>query len=284
MIPIRKGWGICMSKKVGLLFAVAFCISALFQVHSDDLRAFDQTGCGKDCLECHTLTNLEVKEILKHLKAPDAKILKIQPSPLKGLWEVSIVNKGKPGLFYVDFSKNYIVSGSIVEVKTGKNKTAERVTKLQESRRVDFSKIPLSQALVMGDAASPQKVVVFTDPECPYCGTLHQEMEKVVKDRKDIAFYIILFPLNFHKDAYWKSQSIMCSRSLKMLEDSFAKKEIPRPQCDTKEIDANIKLAGALGITGTPTLVLPDGRIHTGTMPADKLIEFIQGNPGNRQP
>jgi len=34
-----------------------------------------------------------------------------------------------------------------------------------ESRRVDFSKIPLGQALVMGDAASPQKVAVFTDPD-----------------------------------------------------------------------------------------------------------------------
>ncbi len=39
---------------------------------------------------------------------------------------------------------------------------------------------------------------------------------------------------------------------------------ILRLECDTKEIDANIKLAEALGITGTPTLVLPDGRTHTG--------------------
>jgi thiol:disulfide interchange protein DsbC len=82
-----------------------------------------------------------------------------------GLWEVSIMNKGRPGLFYVDFSKNFVVSGSIVEVKTGKNVTMEQVTKLQQSRRVDFSKIPLAQALVMGDAASPTKVAVFTDPD-----------------------------------------------------------------------------------------------------------------------
>ncbi len=104
-------------------------------------------------------------------------------------------------------------------------------------------------------------------------------MEKVVQERKDIAFYVILFPLNFHKDAYWKSKSIVCNKSIKMLDEAFAKKEIPQPECDTKEIDSNIKLAEALGITGTPTLVLPDGRIHTGTMPANKLIEFIQGQP-----
>ncbi len=53
---------------------------------------------------------------------------------------------------------------------------------------------------------------------------------------------------------------------------------ILRLECDTKEIDANIKIAEALGITGTPTLVLPDGRTHTGTMPAKQLIDFIQPN------
>jgi len=109
-------------------------------------------------------------------------------------------------------------------------------------------------------------------------------MEKVVQERKDVAFYIILFPLAMHKDAYWKSKSIVCNKSLKMLEEAFAKKTIPQPECDTKEIDSNIKLAEALGITGTPTLVLPDGRIHSGTMPANQLLDFIRGNQGNRQP
>jgi thiol:disulfide interchange protein DsbC len=118
-----------------------------------------------DCQKCHAITNQDVKEILKNLKAPDAEIVKIEVSPMKGLWEVSIMNKGRPGLVYVDFSKNYIISGSIIEVKTGKNKSMERITQLMESRRVDFSKIPLGQALVMGDAASPQKVAVFTDPD-----------------------------------------------------------------------------------------------------------------------
>ncbi|MBP1722434.1 MAG: protein disulfide bond isomerase, DsbC/DsbG-like, one heme-binding site [Deltaproteobacteria bacterium] len=104
-------------------------------------------------------------------------------------------------------------------------------------------------------------------------------MEKVIKEKKDIVFYILLYPLSFHKDAYWKSKSIMCNRSLKMLEEAFAKKEIPKLECDSKEIDSNIKVAEALGITGTPALVLPDGRVHTGMMPARQLIDFINGIP-----
>ena len=148
-----------------LLFRVGLLACALLQLNSSPLRAMDQTGCEKDCRKCHTLSNEDIKEILKKLKAPEAEILKVQDGPLKGLWEISILNKGRPGLFYVDFSKTFVVSGSIVEVKTGKNKTAERLTKLQESRRVDFSKIPLNQALVMGDPVAPKKVAVFTDPD-----------------------------------------------------------------------------------------------------------------------
>jgi thiol:disulfide interchange protein DsbC len=102
-------------------------------------------------------------------------------------------------------------------------------------------------------------------------------MKQVLQERKDIVFYVLLYPLSFHKDAYWKSKSILCNRSMKMLDEAFARKEIPRLECDAKEIDANIRLAADLGITGTPTLVLPDGRVHSGTLPAKQLIAFIQG-------
>ncbi|MCL4491591.1 MAG: thioredoxin fold domain-containing protein [Nitrospirae bacterium] len=102
-------------------------------------------------------------------------------------------------------------------------------------------------------------------------------MKKVIKERKDIVFFIKMFPLKGHPDAYWKSKSIVCNKSLKMLEDNFEKKAIPKTECNTKEIDDNIKLAESLGITGTPTMILPDGRVQAGAMPADKLIELING-------
>jgi thiol:disulfide interchange protein DsbC len=102
-------------------------------------------------------------------------------------------------------------------------------------------------------------------------------MKKVVEERRDIVFLIKLFPLAVHKDAYWKANSIECKKSLKMMEDNFEGKSIQKFACATKEIDDNLKIAQSLGITGTPTLILPDGRVHAGTLPADKLIELIDG-------
>lgn len=260
------------------LILILMAVSSLsFSLPPNVLHAFSPTGCDSDCAKCHSLNNQEVKAILQRMQKPQAEILNIQSSPIKGLWEISIDDKGKRGLFYVDFSKTHLLPGPIIEIKSGMNKTAEQLGKLRESKKVDFSRIPLTTPLVIGSRLAPQRVAVFTDPDCSFCGTLHQEMEKVVKERKDIAFYIILFPLPFHKDAYWKSKSIVCNKSLKLLEDAYARMEIPRTECDTKEIDSNIKLAESLGITGTPTMIFSDGRVHTGTLPASQIIALIQG-------
>ena len=266
----------CGKINSGLIVTLFFIsISLSLILHWSNVHAFSPSGCEMDCKKCHSISNPEVKGILQSMKIPQAEIVSIELSPVNGLWEVTVTDKGKKGLFYVDFSKKYILRGPIIEIQSGANKTSERLAKIPESK-VDFSRIPLPNALVMGNGKASHKVAVFTDPECPYCGALHQELEKVIQEREDIAFYIILYPLKIHKDAYWKSQSIVCHKSLKMLEDAFLHKPIPKTDCDPREIDANIKLAESLGITGTPAIVLADGRVYSGSIPAKQLIELIQ--------
>ncbi len=252
-----------------LILVVSYQLSAISHVYASG-------SCDTDCTKCHTISTDEVRNILTKINAPDAKILKMQMSPARGLWEVSIDNKGQRGLFYVDFSKKYLISGSIIEVNAAIDKTKERLDALNKERRINRSLIPLKDALILGDKKAANKVIVFTDPDCQFCGKLHEEIKNVVEKRKDIAFYIKLFPLTkLHPDAYWKSKSIICEKSLKLLEDNFEKKSIPKPSCETDVIDKNIKLAASLGISGTPTSIMPDGSVLTGSLPADKFIELI---------
>ena len=100
-------------------------------------------------------------------------------------------------------------------------------------------------------------------------------MKKVIEKRKDIAFYIKLFPLPMHKGAYDKAKAIVCEKSITLLEDAFAGKELPKPKCETTVIDENIKLAEKLGITGTPAMILSDGKVVPGYKDAKALIEMI---------
>jgi len=100
-------------------------------------------------------------------------------------------------------------------------------------------------------------------------------MKKVIAERKDIVFYVKMFPLPMHKGAYDKAKAIVCEKSITLLEDAFAGKELPKPKCETKVIDENISLAQKLGITGTPGIILSDGRVIAGYMDAKALMGMI---------
>jgi len=100
-------------------------------------------------------------------------------------------------------------------------------------------------------------------------------MKKIVEERKDIAFYIKLFPLKIHPEAYEKSKAIACENSLALLEEAFDKKPPPKPKCETSAIDENIKLAEKLGISSLPVLILPDGRVIVGYRDSKTLINLI---------
>jgi len=101
-------------------------------------------------------------------------------------------------------------------------------------------------------------------------------MKKVIEKRKDIVFFIKMFPLPIHKGSYEKAKAIVCEKSLALLEDAFEKKDIPPAKCSSTAVDENMKLASKLGINGTPAIIFPDGRVVPGYMEADALIQAIE--------
>lgn len=223
-----------------------------------------------ECANCHSLTKEDAGKLLKVEKFK-AEIKDIKISPIKGLWEVEISQGGKSFPVYIDFAKKYIVEGL-------RFMPIEQLGESEPLKKVDVSKVPIKEAILIGNPKAKKKVIVFDDPECPYCAKLHEEIKKIVEKRKDIAFYIKLFPLAIHPGAYGKSKAVICSKSAKTLDDAFANKPLPKANCDTGEIDANIKLAAELGIRGTPGIILPDGRLVPGYLPEDALLDMID-NP-----
>ncbi|QWR78273.1 DsbC family protein [Candidatus Magnetomonas plexicatena] len=236
------------------------------------------SGCDTNCAACHTLTEEEATDILKQL-GPAITVKKIQVAPSKGLWEITIKAEDKEGhqkdgVVYLDYSKGNVILGNILKLKTKENLTDKRMGEL---KKFDYKSIPTKNAIVLGSKKAKYKIIVFTDPDCPFCQKLHGDLKQVVAERDDIAFYIMLFPLTeIHPDSYKKAVSIMCTKSMKLLDDAAEKKEIPEENCSTKAVDDNIKLGNKLGITGTPTVILPDGRQYRGNMKTEELLKAIE--------
>jgi hypothetical protein len=100
-------------------------------------------------------------------------------------------------------------------------------------------------------------------------------MKKVVLDRPDIVFLLKLSLLRMEPELYQKSKDIICSKSVKYLEDAFEKKPVPRVECSSREVDENMKFMEEHGITGVPALIFPDGSIQSGYMEPAPLIKKI---------
>jgi thiol:disulfide interchange protein DsbC len=228
----------------------------------------DKTG---NCLDCHKLEKKDAEDIVKKL-LPAATVNDVKAAPVKGFWVIEVSMNGQRGGIYLDFSKKYLTS-QIVPLELA-IRQAEQQAKPQ---KIEFSKVSLQDAVVLGAKGAKKKVAVFTDPDCPYCRSLHEEMKQVIAKRKDIAFHLLLYPLPMHKEAYPKSQAVLCEKSQTLLDDAFSGKAVPAPKCSNEALERILAMGKGLNINGTPTLVREDGTLMSGTLPADKLIEWIDG-------
>jgi thiol:disulfide interchange protein DsbC len=250
------------------ILALLFLFSGVNPAYSFDVKG---EGCTTDCIQCHDIDKDEAAELLKGLVE---KVVSVEEGPVRGVWEVEVEVKGNTFPVYLHYSKKYIIAGNVIDIKT-----KERVGKTPRPAKpavVDMKSVPLEDTIVIGDQSAENKIIVFDDPDCPFCRKFHPVMKEVISRRKDIAFHIKLFPLvQLHPQAYDKAKAIVCEKSLKLLDDAFTGKPVPPPTCETDQIDRNIELASSLGISGTPTLIFKDGQIVPGYIEADKLIEIV---------
>ena len=244
-------------------------VLSLFFLMPFSSHAFSGEGCGGDCIQCHKLEKKDAEDILKKL-APAGAVTEVKRSPIGGLWQVDVEVNGQKGIFYVDFAKKNIVLGQRIQIMP-----IADIGKPVPEKKIDFSKLPLKEAIVLGPRKAEKKVAVFTDPDCPYCRKLHDEMKQLLSKRKDVAFYIFLRPLPMHKEAYKKAQAVLCEKSLTLLDDAFSGKPLPEPTCSGAQVDKNNALADSLEFGGTPTMVRFDGGVLPGYLPADQLSAWI---------
>jgi len=235
------------------------------------VHAFQKDGCGSgNCLDCHSLNREEAAVLLK---GKVDEVLNVKLSEVPGLWALETVHQGKTIPLYLDFSKKYIISGNVIRLQDGTNLTPHPPQ--PPVNTVDVTTIPIKDAVILGNPKAPIKIIVFDDPECPFCKELHPEMEKIVQTRKDIAFFIKMFPLQNHPNSYQKAKTIICMKSAKMLADSLAGKTLPPPVCETDQIEQNRKLGEELHINSTPTLIFPNGDVMPGFKPAETILSIL---------
>lgn len=237
-----------------------------------------EAGPVKDCRECHTMTPEEAAKILEG--AVD-NVVAVLPGPIPGIWEVDVWKEGKTYPLYLDYSGRFLFNGQVIRMSDRQNLTGQRYTDLN---RIDLSTIPLQDTVVFGNPAATKRVIVFDDPDCPWCRKLHGEIKQIVASDPDVAFFVRVYSRNGDPRSIEKARSILCGKpmSAELLEDAFAGKALPPATCKTDAVEVTAKLAARLGIQGTPAMILPDGRLIGGYLQADALRKLLEEPSSNR--
>ena len=186
---------------------------------------------------------------------PATRFGAVNSTPWPGVFEVVM----GANLAYVDETGQYFLFGHFYDMKAQRDLTAERKDSLA---RVEFSSLPLVDAVKEVRGTGARTLAIFSDPDCPYCRRLEAEMKSLT----DITIYTFLMPIaSLHPEARSKAIAVWCSKdrvaawhALMWRDEKISAKECPHP------VDRNVALGDRLGISGTPTLVAADGRVLPG--------------------
>lgn len=196
---------------------------------------------------------------------PKVKVSSISKTPFNGLYEVFL---GEEILYTDDKFTFFIVEGKVIDTKTRKNITADR---MEELTKVDFNTLPLSQAIKVVKGNGSRKLAVFSDPDCPYCKQLEQQ---ALVGLNDVTIYTFLFPLTeLHPDAANKAKSIWCAQDrTRAWQDWMLNGQLPKAAgtCNTP-VEENAELGKKLGIRGTPLLIFANGKRVSGSVPTQEI-------------
>lgn len=208
-----------------------------------------------------------IKKLLKE-RLPELPVQSMKAAPMPGWYEVFSGNR----LFYVDEKADFILVGAIVDAKTKRNLTEERIRDLM---RVKFDILPFEDAIKIVKGNGARKLAVFEDPDCPYCKKVEADIEKL----NNFTLYVFLYPIEqLHADATEKSKKVWCAKDrAKAWQDLMLKNQVPKNKgdCETP-IGRNIALANQLNISGTPALIFEDGRLAPGAIPKEQIEKFMQ--------
>ena len=201
-------------------------------------------------------------------KYPGVQVEGVAKTPIAGIYEVFADGE----VFYADENVNYmIVRGRLIDVARKTDLTDERMRVLTA---VKFDQLPLDLAFRMVKGNGKRRFAYFTDPNCPYCKRLDQELAKVT----DVTVYVFLYPI-LSQDSYEKATAVWCSKDrVKAYNEMMLKGNPPETAgtCDTP-IEKIVADGRQKGINGTPTLFFSDGQRVTGAISADQLKKLLDG-------
>lgn len=257
-----------------IMTLTAFCILFTGQAFAKGIGAQVESGM-KDFFKANQIPyDVKIEEI-KKLKEP------------KGLSFIKMTiidpKTGRTQEQFV-FSDGKYIMPDVLTVKGNQSIKDKLQFEAAKKVKLDYSKLTLME----GNKNAKHKIVKVSDFQCPYCKRAYVYLHNEIKKRNlDVAVYMMHLPLGFHKKAKLYASIFEAGKMMgkdfggelyattkkhdemedKALIEMYAKKSgnpakfrglVKSPSIAGK-IDMQAKMAGSMGITGTPHIFF-DGK------------------------
>ncbi len=200
-------------------------------------------------------------------RLPEISITEFKPAPIPGLYEIVFGTR----VAYVSADGQYILMGDLIDLDNKRNLTAMRRGGLV-LKSIDA--LGEANMIVLGPAKPKRTLTVFTDVDCPYCARLHQEVPKLTQAGVKVRY--LLFPrAGKGTETYMRSVAVWCAKDrVKAIGIAKSGGKLEMKNC-TNPVDEHLRLGKEVGVEGTPTIVMDDGRVLPGYAPAAELLTAL---------
>ena len=209
------------------------------------------------------------------------KLQQLRPGiPIEAVVAIDI-----PGMYAIELSGGttlygtadgqHFFSGDLFAVQDDLVNLSEQ--RRDKKRRQLMAQQSLEDMIVFPAVGEPRGYIqVFTDVDCGYCRKLHNEMAQI--NELGIEVRYLAYPrAGVDSDTHDKMVSAWCAKDRQSaITQLKAGASVPTKTCQNA-ISDHYGLGQQLGIGGTPAIVLADGRLLPGYLPAERLAAAVLG-------
>ncbi len=209
--------------------------------------------------------------LVQRLKAlrPGIPIEHVSASPVPGIYALEL---GGGTVYYGTADGRHLFAGDLYELGD------DDLVNVTEAGRTEMRKeliaaVPRKDMVIFSPKGPTKAVIdVFTDVDCPYCQKLHQEVPEL--NRMGVEVRYLAYPrAGIGSKSYDKMVSAWCSDDPNTAITRLkAHKSVPDAHC-TNPVAEQYELGQQVGVTGTPSIILEDGRMLPGYLPAKELAK-----------
>jgi thiol:disulfide interchange protein DsbC len=203
---------------------------------------------------------------------PDVRVSSVTKSDANGLYEVQLEGGA---ILYSTQDTHYFVMGDLFERRADNTLINLTENIRQATTAKKLAAVPEKEMIIYPAVGKRTSfITVFSDPDCPYCKQLHGLVPTYNASGIEVRY--LAFPrTGLGTETHAKMASAWCSeKPAEALSELFKGNAIPEVRCNNPVAD-QFQLGQDLGVRGTPTMFLPDGRRLVGAIPVGTLIEQL---------